>query len=76
MLHLWYQIAAPLWYRFFNMFTTIISNPARAALLTTYKPDSYSLSMPFAPTSHYKRADDLFGLDEKKRSPSQSRVKF
>ena len=61
MLNYRYQDALLFRYRFFNMFTTIISNPARAALLTTYKPDSYSLSMPLPPISHYKRHDALFG---------------
>ena len=65
MLHLWYQIAALLWYRFFNMFTTIISNPARAALLTTYKPDSYSQSMPLAQSVIINALMTCLGVDEK-----------
>ena len=69
MLNYRYQDALLFRYRFFNMFTTIISNPARAALLTTYKPDSYSLSMPLAQSVIINALMTCLGVDEKKTRP-------
>ena len=56
-LHLWYQIALLLWYRFFNLFTDVIFDRDRSCLLNAYRP------MPFAKgTSLMKQSCAYFAL--------------